>query len=74
MVTFWFLGHMLHLHLVYSKLCNIMLVATKVHVILCSLAVLTWMCDKREVVQTCDIMELHKSNIAIMTIITMMTI
>jgi hypothetical protein len=37
-------------YLIHSKLCNITLVATKVHMILRNAVVLTWMCDKRELV------------------------
>ena len=47
-----------HLHMVsfiHSKLLKITLVATKVHVILRSFVVLTWMRDKRGLV--CDVME-----------------
>ena len=35
--------------------------------------VLTWMCDKNKISIACDIMGSHKINIAIMTMITMMT-
>jgi len=50
-----------------------MLVATKVHVIVRNYVVLTWMCDKNGISVACDILKLHKVDIAIMTIITMMT-
>jgi len=39
------------------KLYNITLVATKVHVILRSFVVLTWMWDKKKISVACDIME-----------------
>ena len=51
---------------IHSKLCNIMLVATKVHVILRNYIVLTWVWWKRNSV-ACDIMKLHKVDIAILT-------
>ena len=37
-----------------------------------SFVVLTWMCDNREFSVACDVMEYHKANIVIMTLITMM--
>ena len=49
----------------HSKLHNTMLVATKVHVMLRSFVVLTWMRDKRRFNVACDIMEQHKTNVAI---------
>ena len=36
--------------IVHSKLCNITLVATKVHMLLRSYVLLIWMRDKRELV------------------------
>ena len=36
--------------MVHSNLPNIMLVATKVHIILRKYVVLTWMCDNKELV------------------------
>ena len=57
----------------HSKLHNTMLVATKVHVMLRSFVVLTWMRDKRRFNVACDIMEQHKTNVAITTITTTMT-
>jgi hypothetical protein len=43
-------GPILHMCILHSKLRSIMLVTTKVHVILWSFVVLTWMHDTSEVV------------------------
>jgi hypothetical protein len=51
----------------YYELCNIMLKATKEHVILRNVAVLSWICDNRELVQHVTFMGYHQINIAILT-------
>ena len=61
------IAHMMASHLVlHSKLCSITHVATKVHVILWSFVVLTWMHDTIELVQHVTLWNNTKCNILMM--------
>ena len=53
--------------LYHSQLHNITLVVTKVHLMLRSFVVVTWMCERRRISGACDIMELYKVNVATIT-------
>ena len=55
---------------VHSHLPNIKHVATKVHMMVRKFAVLTWMCDSRDLVECVISRESHKVNMTIMTMMT----